>query len=132
MRRDLLACAAAVLTFASAPAGASQPAPGDAVVAWHVTVTPSWFDPSTVPAQIAPFGMLYAIHDAVLRPLPGQKIGNSLAETWTESPDGRVYEFKLRRGLRFHNGDPLTAEDVKFSFERYKGAGAKVFQERVQ
>jgi len=73
-----------------------------------------------------------SIHDALLRPLPGQKMGNSLAESWKESPDGLTYEFKLRRGLKFHNGDPLTAEDVKFSFERYKGAGAKAFQERVQ
>ena len=114
------------------PAGlAAQPAAGEAVVAWHVTLAPSWFDPSTVPPQITPFGLLYAIHDALLRPLPGQRIGNSLAETWTESPDGRVYEFRLRRGLRFHNGDPLSAEDVKFSFERYKGAGAKVLHERV-
>jgi peptide/nickel transport system substrate-binding protein len=110
----------------------SQPGQGEAVVAWHVTLPPSWFDPSTAPPQITAFGMLYAIHDALLRPLPGQKIGNSLAETWTESPDGRAYQFKLRRGLRFHNGDPITAEDVKFSFERYKGAGAKALQERVQ
>src|SRR5262249_7960989 len=93
---------------------------------------PSWFDPSTAPPQITPFGMLYAIHDALVRPLPGQKIGASLAESWSESPDGKVYEFKLRRGLKFHNGDPITTEDVKFSFERYKGSGAKVLQERVQ
>ena len=58
--------------------------------------------------------------------------GHSLAESWKETPDGLTYEFKLRRGLKFHNGDPLTAEDVKFSYERYKGAGAKAFQERVQ
>ena len=43
-----------------------------------------------------------------------------------------TYEFKLRRGLKFHNGDPVTAEDVKFSFERYQGAGAKELQARVQ
>src|SRR2546426_7804395 len=53
----------------------------------------------------------------------GQKMGNSLAESWKESPDGRVYEFKLRSELKFHNGDPVTAEDVKFSFERYRGTG---------
>ena len=46
-------------------------------------------------------------------------------------PGRAVYEFKLRRGLKFHNGDPVTAEDVKFSFERYKGAGAKELQARV-
>ena len=44
----------------------------------------------------------------------------SLAESWTESPDGLVYEFKLREGLTFHNGDPFTGEDVQFSFLRYK------------
>jgi len=124
---------AAVLILGVAQGVAGQPTPaGEAVIAWHVTLAPSWFDPSTAPPQITPFGMLYALHDALLRPLPGQKMANSLAESWTESPDGRVYEFKLRRGLKFHNGDPVTAEDVKFSFERYKGAGAKELQARVR
>src|SRR5437773_466073 len=110
-----------------------QPMPtGAAVMAWHVTIAPSWFDPSTAPPQITPFGMLYAIHDALVRPLPGQKMGPSLAESWTESPDGLTYEFKLRRGLKFHNGDPVTADDVRFSFERYKGTGAKELGARVQ
>ncbi len=113
-------------------AAVGQPRSGEAIVAWHVTLAPSWFDPSSAPPQITAFGMLYAIHDALLRPLPGQKIGPSLAETWTESADGRVYEFRLRRGLKFHNGDPVTADDVKFSFDRYRGAGSKALQERVQ
>src|SRR3989454_11481891 len=43
-----------------------------------------------------------------------------------------MYEFKLRRGLKFHNGDPVTAEDAKFSFERYQGAGARELRARVQ
>jgi peptide/nickel transport system substrate-binding protein len=123
---------AALLTLGVAQAAVAQTPPGEAIAAWHVTIAPSWFDPSTAPPQVTPFGLLYAMHDALLRPLPGQKMGNSLAESWKESPDGLTYEFKLRRGLRFHNGDPLTAEDVKFSFERYKGAGAKAFQERVR
>ncbi len=132
-RWTVLLLVAAVLTLGSAQDGAGQVAPaGEVVIAWHVTIAPSWFDPSTAPPQITPFGMLYALHDALVRPLPGQKVGNSLAESWTESPDGRVYEFKLRRGLKFHNGDPVTAEDVKFSFERYKGAGAKELQTRVR
>src|SRR5216110_1405224 len=121
---------AALLVLAASAAGAGQP--GEAVMAWHVTLAPTWFDPSTAPPQITPFGMLYAIHDALLRPLPGQKMGTSLAESWRESPDGKTYEFKLRRGLKFHNGDPVTAEDVRFSFERYKGAGSKPLHERVQ
>jgi peptide/nickel transport system substrate-binding protein len=124
---------AVLLTAGVVGDGAAQAAPaGEVVMAFHVTIAPSWFDPSSAPPQITPFGILYAIHDAVVRPLPGKRIAPSLAESWTESPDGRVYEFRLRRGLKFHNGDPLTAEDVKFSFERYKGAGAKELQQRVR
>ena len=123
-----------VVLLLAAPGGAAgQATPaGEATMAWHVTIAPSWFDPSTAPPQITPFGILYALHDGLVRPLPGQKLGNGLAESWTESSDGLVYEFKLRRGARFHNGDPVTAEDARFSFERYKGAGASELQARVR
>ncbi|HYM74011.1 MAG TPA: ABC transporter substrate-binding protein [Stellaceae bacterium] len=133
-RRALLAALAAMLlAFAPVSARAEGPAPaGRAVMAWHVTISPAWFDPSTAPPQITPFGMLYAIHDALVRPYPGQKMGPSLAESWTESEDGLTYEFKLRPNLTFHNGDPLTTEDVKFSFERYNGTGAKAFRDHVK
>ncbi len=131
--RIALLLTAAILTLGSIQEAAGQATPaGEVIIAWHVTIAPTWFDPSTAPPQITPFGTLYAIHDALARPMPNQKMGASLAESWTESPDGLVYEFKLRRGLKFHNGDPVTAEDVKFSFERYKGAGAKEFQSRVK
>jgi peptide/nickel transport system substrate-binding protein len=121
------------LFLAAAGPVAAQPVPaGQVVAAWHVTIAPSWFDPSTAPPQITPFGLLYALHDALVRPYPGFKMGPSLAESWKESPDGRMYEFKLRRGLKFHNGDPLTSEDVKWSFERYKGAGATELHSRVR
>ena len=66
--------------------------------------------------------MLYALHDALVKPMPGERYGASLAESWTVSEDQRVYEFTLRPGLKFHNGDPFTAEDVQFSFKRAKGA----------
>src|SRR5438093_1513018 len=115
----LLAAASYILAMVAV--AAAQTPTGEAVMAWHVTIAPTWFDPSTAPAQITPFGMLHSLHDALVRPLPGQKMGPSLAESWMESPDGVTYEFKLRRGLKFHNGDPVTSEDVKFSFERYRG-----------
>src|SRR6202022_2796648 len=122
----------AIVALGANLAGAGAPAPsGRVAMAWHVTIAPSWFDPSTAPPQITPFGMLYAIHDALVRPYPGYKMGPSLAESWEESEDGLVYEFKLRPGLKFHNGDPLTTEDVKFSFERYKGTAAKALHDRV-
>jgi peptide/nickel transport system substrate-binding protein len=121
------------LGLAALGSATAAPAPsGRAVMAWHVTIAPSWLDPSTAPPQITPFGLLYAIHDALVRPYPGQKMGPSLAESWTESADGKTYEFRLRAGLKFHNGDPITADDVKFSFERYKGAGATILHSYVQ
>ncbi|MDH4068236.1 MAG: ABC transporter substrate-binding protein [Dehalococcoidia bacterium] len=41
-----------------------------------------------------------------------------LATEWTISPDGKTYRFKIREGVTFHNGNPLTPEDVEYSFER--------------
>jgi peptide/nickel transport system substrate-binding protein len=127
--RRLLIVAAIGLT-AMGSAAAAEPT-GKVTIAWHVTLSPAWLDPSTAPPQITPFGMLYAIHDALVRPYPGQKMGPSLAESWRESPDGLTYEFKLRPHLKFHNGDPVTTEDVKFSFERYKGAGEAILHSHV-
>ena len=60
--------------------------------------------------MLTPFWVLTAMHDALVKPMPGNLLTPSLAESWKVSPDGRVYEFKLREGLKFHNGDPFTAE----------------------
>ena len=49
----------------------------------------------------------------------------SLAESWSASEDGLSYDFVLRKGAQFHNGDPVTADDVKFSFERYRGTAQR-------
>jgi peptide/nickel transport system substrate-binding protein len=63
----------------------------------------------------------FYIRGLVFEPLlDTDKNGNHipcLAESWTISPDGRIYTFNLRRGVTFHNGKELTAEDVKFSVE---------------
>src|SRR6266699_2220608 len=98
--------------------------------ALYVTLSPVWFDPGEVVGQLTPFWVLYAMHDALVKPMPGNQMTPSLAESWTVSPDQRAYEFKLREGLKFHNGDPFTAEDVKFSFLRAKGS--KVLHDRVK
>jgi peptide/nickel transport system substrate-binding protein len=125
---SMLMCTIGLLQSAQAQSTPS----GELVYAMHVTLSPSWFDPTETPAQITPFGILYALHDAVVRPLPGERMGPALVESWSESPDGLTYEFKLRPGLKFHNGDPCTAEDVVFSFTRYKGIGAAEFKSKVK
>ena len=97
---------------------------------FYVTLSPLWFDPAEVSGQLTPFWVLYALHDALVKPMPGNLMAPSLAESWTVSADQKTYEFKLREGLKFHNGDPFTAEDVQFSFHRAKGS--KVLHEKVR
>src|SRR4030095_4188155 len=70
--------------------------------------------------------------NTLVKPMPSGLNTPSLAESWTMSKDGRIWEFVLRKGPRFHNVDPVTAEDVKFSFERYRGAAAPLFKARVR
>jgi peptide/nickel transport system substrate-binding protein len=112
-------------------AGQSQPQ-GQIIIAFDTSIAPTYLDPSETSGIATPFVFLYAIHDALIKPLPGNDQAPCLATSWTESPDGLVYEFTLREGLTFHNGDPFTAEDVKFSFWRYKGASAKLLHEKVK
>ncbi len=122
----------AVLLSASGitPAGAQAKPEGEMRWALYVTLAPAWFDPAEVVGVLTPFWVLNAMHDAVVKPMPGNHQTPSLAESWKVSPDGRVYEFKLREGVKFHNGDPFTAEDVRWSFHRAKGA--KVLHEKVR
>src|SRR5262245_510901 len=102
-------------------------------VTWgiHISLAPTWFDPAETTGIVTPFMVMYALHDAMVKPLPGNPLAPSLAESWTTSADGLTYEFVIRKDTRFHNGDPVTAEDVKFSFERYRGAANKAFKDRV-
>ncbi len=96
---------------------------GEMRFALYVTIAPAWLDPGeSVPGLLTPFWMQYALHDALVKPMPGQLMAPSLAESWAAFEDGLSYDFVLRRGLKFHNGDPFTAEDVAFSFNRAKGA----------
>ena len=117
-----------LLLCVAAPAGATP----DGTLTWavHTTLVPAWFDPAETMIGSS-FLVLYALHDALVKPMPGKAMAPSLAESWSTSADGLVYEFTLRRGVKFHNGEPVTAEDVKFSFERYRGVFGAAFRDRV-
>jgi peptide/nickel transport system substrate-binding protein len=62
--------------------------------ALHVTLSPSWFDPGDVVGLLTPFLVFYALHDAVVKPMPGDLMTPSLTESWTVSDDQRVYKFR--------------------------------------
>src|SRR2546425_204557 len=134
MKRLLLAL---LIVSALAPNVSAQPRPApvkpDGEMRWalYVTLAPAWFGSGEVTGgSLTPCWVLYALPDALVKPMPGNLMAPSLAESWTVSADQRTYEFKLREGLKFHNGDPFTAEDVKWSFQRSKVG--KVLKDRVR
>src|SRR5215472_12655317 len=118
--------------FLPTPREAMAGPEGEVRWAVHFSIAPTYFEPAETPGIITPFMVLYALHDALVKSMPGQPLAPCLAESWSLSPDGTVYEFVLRKGVRFHNGDPVTADDVKFSFERYRGSGQKLLKDRVK
>src|SRR5262245_2097036 len=134
-RREILKMSAALagsgVFLSTGSAGAAQP---EGQLTWgvHVSLAPAWFDPAETPGgTVIPFMVMYALHDAMVKPMPGQPLAPSLAKSWTASEDALTYEFVLRNGAKFHNGDDVTAEDVKFSFERYRGIAHRVLKDRV-
>src|SRR6266436_62111 len=132
VRRCVLIASFALIACASTAPAAAAPADGTLVIGVHVTLVNRWLDPGDTEGLITPFMVLYAIHDALVKPMPGNISTPSLAESWTMSKDGISYDFILRKNAKFHNGDPVTADDVKFTFERYKGASARLLKEKVK
>ena len=104
---------------------------GQLTYAVHISLAPTWFDPAETPSLVTPYMIYYALHDAMLKPMPGELMAHSLAESWSATEDGMSYSFVLRDGVTFHSGEKVTAEDVKFSFERYRGASKAPLHDRV-
>ena len=129
-RRDLIV--AGGLGLMTGPARQAAAASPDQLT-WgvHVSLAPTWFDPAEASGIITPFLVFYALHDAMVKPMPGNALAPSLAESVSASEDGRTYEFVIRDGAVFHNGDPVTSVDVKFSFDRYRGVAHDLLQARV-
>ena len=129
-RRDVLV--AAGLGLAAGPRLALASASPDQLT-WgiHVSLAPTWFEPAEASGIITPFLVLYALHDAMVKPMPGEALAPSLSESVKTSEEGRRYDFVLRDGVKFHNGDLVTSADVKFSFERYRGVAHDLLQARV-
>ncbi len=129
-RRHVLALATALVLGLPYSARAAGP---DGQLTWavHVTLAPTWFDPAETSGIITPYMMLYAVHDAMVKPMPGNSLAPSLAELVTISDDKLTYDMIVRKGAKFHDGTPVTSDDVKFSFERYRGAQAAQIKGRV-
>jgi peptide/nickel transport system substrate-binding protein len=131
MRHVMRVRLAAALVVALLPA-VGLAAEGELRYGLHVTVPAKWLDPGETEAFSTPYMVLYAVHDALVKPMPAGMTTPSLAESWSESKDHLTYTFTLRKNAKFHDGSPVTADDAKFSFERYKGASATLLREKVK
>ena len=135
-RRGVLGLAASALALPAraAPEGGAPeggaPA-GQLTIASHISLAPTWFDPAETSGIITPILLMYAMHDGLAKAMPGAQMAPCLAESWSMAPDGLSYEFVLRKGITFHNGDPVTSDDVKFTFERYRGVSQKLLRDAV-
>src|SRR4030095_6005681 len=126
----LIAAASTVVPFSS-PAGAA--AKGKLVLAWHAGCASRWRDPQEHDGTATPDNFFTALHDALIKNQGTQLYDYAaLAEKFTFAADSKSATFMLRKGTKFHNGDPVTPQDVKFSYESYRGAKADVFKAKTE
>src|SRR5262249_52106159 len=94
------------LAFMIAARGIARASGPEGQLTWgvHVSLAPTWFDPAEMPGIITPYMVYYALHDALVKPMPGKPFASSLAESWSLSDDGLIYEFVLRTVATFING----------------------------
>lgn len=129
-RRTVIAMAA-LGSLGGSIGSAQAAAKGRLVWASHISLAPTWFDPAETPGLVTPFMLLYALHDGMMKAMPDNPMDLALAESHTMADDGLSHTFVIRKDVTFHNGAPVTAEDVKYSFERYRGNAAKFVKDRV-
>jgi peptide/nickel transport system substrate-binding protein len=121
-RRSVLAHSASLAALASLPAGALAQGRKDAIVL-AMTLEPSpGLDPTGGAASSIAEVTLYNIYETLTKIHPDGTVTPLLAESWEVSPDLTTYTFRLRKGVKFRNGEPFTAHTVKFAFDR---AGAE-------
>ncbi len=116
-RRHLISGAAATAALTTLPLAATAQVKKDAVVL-AMTLEPPGLDPTAGAASAIAEIVLYNIFETLTKINSDGTVSPLLAESWEVSPDLTTYTFKLRKGVKFQNGEPFNANAVKFSFER--------------
>jgi peptide/nickel transport system substrate-binding protein len=137
-RRTVLGTAGLAATPLAAPfvrrayAAANVAPSGSMVLAWHTNIAPRWLDPQQHDGGATPDNFLNVLQDALIKNFRDELYDHpALAERYEFAEDAKSATFWLRPGIKFHNGAPVTPEDVKWSYEHYHGAWAKVLQDRT-
>jgi peptide/nickel transport system substrate-binding protein len=105
---------------------------GKLTIAQHFALDPGWLDPLEHIYALTQGTYDYLVHDALIKPMPQGEATYSLAEHAEMTADFRKAAFRLRPGLKFHDGQPLTTADVKWTYENYKGSHVKIFREKLE
>lgn len=119
-RRSVLATGALAAIPLAAPVGALAQNRRDAVVL-AMTLEPPGLDPTAGAASAIAEIVQYNIFETLTKINPDGSVSPLLAESWEVSPDLKTYTFKLRKGVKFQNGEPFNAAAVKFSYDRAGG-----------
>ena len=124
-RRTLATLLGATLALAGLglPADAPAQARKDTVVLGMV-LEPPGLDPTTAPAAAIGEIVHYNILEGLTKINVDGTVTPLLADSWSVTPDGKTYSFKLKKGIKFQDGEPFDAAAVKFSFERAKAEGS--------
>jgi ABC-type transport system substrate-binding protein len=111
--------AAAAPTAAAAAKPTAAPASGAAAASGTLRYANADFSGESMDPIVVGGGWYWAMYDTLLTFDQQANVVGNVAESYALSPDGITWTFKIRKGIKFHNGDPLTANDVVFSLQRF-------------
>jgi peptide/nickel transport system substrate-binding protein len=104
---------------------------GTFTIAQHFALDPTWLDPQDHIVALTQQHYDYLVHDAMLKTMPQGLFTYSLAEHAEATVDFTKVAFRLRPGLKFHDGQPLTTADVAWTYQSYRGVNAKLFKDKL-
>ncbi len=134
-RRGAMAGAAALAAIPSPwdPGGAPAAPKGKLVLGWHSNIAARWLDPQQHDGTASPDNFLWALHDGLIKNFREVRFDHpALAERYEFAEDAKSATFRLRPGIKFHDGTPVTPADVKWSYEHYRGAWGEALRTMTQ
>ena len=138
-RRTVLRTAALATTALAMPtvrnvrAAPAVVAKGKMVLAWHTNIAARWLDPQQHDGTASPDNFIMALQDALIKNFREVRYDHpALAESYDFAEDARSATFRLRPGIKFHDGSPVTPADAKWSYENYHGAWGELLHKNTQ